>query len=422
MRLFVGLIAGCLLCGLPGCGGESVEGDLPDFAPRRPNLSVKGAPIGDQRAYAKGIRELGAKLYWQLDGKKANVVFSPFGVHASIAVLTHGMERAARDRVREVLDADLPKVRFESAYSSLLHRMDQDSDALNYFHAGTALWLQDGLTFKESFLRCVVDFHAQQLYASDFVGDADQVVDDMNEWASQQTGGWINPMVGDGHVSESTKLASTHVVVVKGGWHYAFDRSATRDTAFRLADGQSVNVPTMHLNAKLACAQTELWQVVYLPYRMGKHGMLILVPRKQADLSRAAETLDGKELAMLIDSLELRPVQLALPRFAFTSRLDLTKTIQALGMNDLFDRSGAAFTETITDAKTPIAIDTLASAVRVEVKEDGDKQPDASSSDADGQPADLMTIRCDQPFLFFVQHRPTGVMLLAGRVADPREQ
>lgn len=417
-------LVGCVLLSLIGCGGESSDVPPPDFSPKRPSLVTVGAPIGDQRAYVKGVRHFGVDLYRQLSDTTGNVAFSPYGLHTSIAVLSHGMERAARDRVREVLGVDLPEVRIEGAAAGVLHRVFADSDTLNYFHMGTALWLQDGLTFKEKYLRRIVDFYAEQLYASDFAGDADQVVADINEWAMQQSSGWIKELVSDDHVDEDTKLASTHVVTVKGDWHFAFDRLATRGAPFQLADGKSVNVPTMHVAAKLAHAESAHWQVVYLPYRKGKFGMYILVPKQRGGLASATETIDGKELSLLFDLLKPKPVSLTLPRFAFTSQLTLTEPLKAMKMSDLFDSTGAAFTEIVEQGDVPISAATVTSTVRIEVKEAGEKDVAPMALDAKGGEvaSQVVGVNCNQPFLFFVQHRSTGAIVIMGRVSDPRSE
>ena len=89
------LLIASLIAVVAGCGGGEEPEPL-NFTPQRPKLLTTGAPIGDVKIYARGILKVGIDVYQHLDRQEENIVFSPMGIHTSVAVLTHGMERPVR--------------------------------------------------------------------------------------------------------------------------------------------------------------------------------------------------------------------------------------------------------------------------------------------------------------------------------------
>lgn len=417
MRYF--LIIGLAL--LTGCGGDSNDVSSIDFAPTQPKLLTTGAPTGDVRVYARGILNVGLSLYRHLDDEHVNFVYSPLGVHTSVGVLTHGIERPLRDEIRVALHTDLHGIRFESAASTLLHGVFEDAKTVETLHVGPSLWLQDGRSFAPEFLRRVVDFYGQQLYTADFRDGSERVVDEMNEWMSQQTSGQIENFVDEKMIDDQASLVSTCAVVLKSPWHYAFDPSATKEMPFHVGDGKSVNVHMMNLTAKLSYIETKIWKMAYLPYRGGQFGMFLFVPKREGGLASAMKATDDKEIGFMSSSMAVRRVAVSLPRLSFNSTFSVGDALSDMGLGEVFGTSGKTLSKLTDGSESPVALSVIPAAAKLELMETGSKVADAKSKQSVGEKEKAVEMRCDQPFMFMVQHRKTGAILLMGRVSDPSQ-
>jgi serpin B len=115
-----------------------------------------------------------------------------------------------------------------------------------------------------------------------------------------------------------------------------------------------------------------------------------------------------------------RTVDLELPRFKVSSRLQLSQPLAGLGMPDAFDPARADFTG--MTPRRPLWIAFLQQSAVVEVNEEGTVAAAATSGgigcSSRPQPA---TFHADHPFLFLIRDNRTGVILFLGHVINPAQ-
>ena len=112
-----------------------------------------------------------------------------------------------------------------------------------------------------------------------------------------------------------------------------------------------------------------------------------------------------------------RPVALTLPRFAFTTELDLVAPLTGMGLVRTTDVDEAQL-----DAMAPaesLALGEVVQQTFVAVDEEGSSQSAATVSARATTPTDLTPVVADHPFVFVVRHPDSGSVLLIGRVTDP---
>lgn len=425
------LLTGCfifsLTISLTACGSEDDAEVVPvDFSPKKPMVSTTDAPAADVEHFTSGAMRFGLDLYRQLKGHPGNLVLSPYGIHSSLAVLTCGMNEEAKTKARKALRTDMPDLLFERAASTVVHHLFESNGFSNDVYVGNALWLSQDLTFQSAFLNKAQMSFGEQTYASDFAGEHGKVVDDINAWMSQQSGGEVKQVVSKDTMSSDTVLAATNVVSFRADWHDAFIRSKTKDIDFSVSESKTTKTAMMHRTGSMAYGESDAWQLVSLPYRGGTYRMDILLPKKRHELTALIATLDTQTLNSLLRPTTYRDVALWLPRFSFESRLTITEALKAMNFQDLFAPSIDLFTQLIEQSNVPIALSSLVTTARVEVTEDGVKAASGSAAmvSKDGPPSRKLetkptAVRCDHPFLFMIYHVETKAVLFIGRVADP---
>jgi serpin B len=185
----------------------------------------------------------------------------------------------------------------------------------------------------------------------------------------------------------------------------------------------------MEVQTALGLERRDGFTVVTIPYANPDIQLVILLPDKGQNL----EGLESKLTPDLLDRIAQVPatqVRLFLPRFVIeATQVELRPLLQQLGMNRAF--SGAAdfsgmLARTRRKATEAIALSDVFHQTFVSVDEEGTEAAAATAvvigkvvSDSEPPPPPP-EVHVDHPFLFAIQHRPSGAALFLGRVSDPR--
>ena len=134
--------------------------------------------------------------------------------------------------------------------------------------------------------------------------------------------------------------------------------------------------------------------------------------------TRPVDLLSPSILAKAGDGFGSVDVDLSLPRWKIDNRMDLTKTLQRLGL-DIFgagDFGGLLLPMVLLSSRrccsrqtSPLAEGTVAAAATAIV---GDES-------AAARPRNQVTFRADHPFAFAIMDNTSGAPLFEGTVSDP---
>jgi len=121
-----------------------------------------------------------------------------------------------------------------------------------------------------------------------------------------------------------------------------------------------------------------------------------------------------------VNGLTPKSVDLALPKFEFTTPLPLNDTLRALGMVQAFQGGVADFTG-ISGPNFPMYISDVIHKAFIKIDEEGTEAAAATAvvmRDASVPYADVV-LHVDRPFVFLIRDRVTGAVLFLGRVVNP---
>jgi serpin B len=178
-------------------------------------------------------------------------------------------------------------------------------------------------------------------------------------------------------------------------------------------------VPAMHLATPLVYAADDAVQVVELPYANGNLVFVVALPRPGKPLAAAVARLH----AVAGKAVEPTLVDLQLPRFTATGSFRLREVLQALGVTAAFDPARADLTG-IDGGNSRLVVDEVVHRTWVDVDEQGTEAAAATAivtKDAGAAPpptAERMHV--DRPFAFAIRDRSSGMVVIEGRVLDPR--
>jgi serpin B len=185
----------------------------------------------------------------------------------------------------------------------------------------------------------------------------------------------------------------------------------------------------MRKTAQFGYAKREGFTAVSVPYVGEDLQFLILLP-DELDGLRALEAKLSADVVAQCAKLETEDVNLHLPKFKIEPpTIALAEKLQALGMKSAFDipRGSADFDKMA--ARKPndyLYISNVFHKTFIAVDEKGTEAAAATAvvmmrATAIARPKPpAVEVKVDHPFVYAIQHVPSGVCLFLGRVTDPR--
>lgn len=367
-------------------------------------------------AAAAGAR-FGFELFARLRRAPGNVFFSPLSIEMALAMASDGAadETARQMRATLHLPPDAP-LDF-AALSRELSPVDTAYDLV----IANALWGHLGTSFRPAYLDRLKSGYGAEITPVDFT-DPPRASATINGWIRKQTRGLIQDMIPPETIRPQTGLILTDAVYFKGRWADPFDEAMTSEQDFTTSEGPKVRTPFMQRSRGYRYAENESAQVLELPYAGGGLSMLVILPRRRADLDRVEKDLSFDDVKRWLARLSSRLVEVHLPRFRLETRYALEETLPGMGMADAFDSNRADFSR--MDGRRGLFIGLVAHKAFVEVNEKGTTaaaatgvmMPTALIRPASEAP---VVFRADHPFLFLIRDSRTGGVLFMGRLARP---
>jgi serine protease inhibitor len=382
---------------------------------RAPAMKTDEASI--ERSAAAASARFGFELFAHLRREPGNVFFSPLSIEMALAMASEGAAGETARQMRAILHLPDGAALDFAPLSRQLSPADSAYDLV----IANALWGDRQTNFKHQYLDKLRHQFDAELKQVDFA-DPTQTSTTINRWVSEVTRNRIKDLIATWAITPQTRLILTDAVYFKGRWKQAFDERLTSDQDFTPLQGPKVSVPFMEKTRKYRYAESALAQVLELSYAGGGLSMLVILPRRPADLDTVESelTLDG--LNHWLTLLNSRPVEVHLPRFRLETSCSLDQTLASIGMPDAFDSHRADFSG--MDGTRELFIGRVAHKAFVEADEKG-----TTAAAATGMIMPTATIRrdsevpvvfrADHPFVFLIRDAHTGAILFMGRMARP---
>lgn len=343
-----------------------------------------------------------------------NLFLSPFSISVAVAMAAHGARGATFDAMTEALRlGHTDHTRLLAANAALLHALDgaRDNVTLDVAHS---LWLEARFDAGAQYLDDVRNgFHAD-LFVRDFRSDA--TLDEMNQWASDNTDGMIPEVVN--RLSPDEVLILMNAVYFKGLWSAAFNPECTREANFTSSHGDANRVQMMcGMPAEVATFdRTNDVTTVRIPYAGDRVALYGILPPEDMALSTFVGTWTDASFEAAVERAQDAAVHVHFPRLDLkTGPLDLRPALTAMGM-------GLAFTEIadFTGIGNPLHLSRVEHTAALEMDEEGTRAAAATvagiafTSYQPGPPV----VTFDRPFLLALRDDATGSVLFLGLVHD----
>ncbi|XP_042368485.1 plasminogen activator inhibitor 1 [Plectropomus leopardus] len=366
--------------------------------------------------------DFGLKVFSQLaqDSADKNVALSPYGVASVLAMAQLG----AAGNTHKALTAAMGFSLKERGMSRQQRFLQRDLSSEEGVETASGVMVERKMSLEKGYRRALTKAFQTHPNQVDFT-KPDQAVSIINSWVSDHTAGAIPEFLAPGSLTDETRLVLLNALHFQALWKVPFDPKLTQERMFHCANGSNVPVHMMRLTnrfnyGEFVTADGVDYDVIEVPYEGDSLSMLLVSPfEPEVPLSTLSADVSSQRIKQW--RMELRNVkrQLAMPRFTLNSEVDLKTALLNMGLGDMFNLATADFTRITSDER--LCVSKVLQRVKIEVNERGTKGAAASAAVMFSRMA-VEEITLDRPFLFLIQHKPTGAVLFMGQFNQPQQQ
>ena len=401
--------------------GELARADVP-------RATATDATDDEISALVAGDSEFAFDMFRAVAAEGGNTFLSPYSIAAALTMTYAGARGSTAEQMADVLHFGVDGNRIHVVRNELDLRVtevpepmpDDDREPLA-IEIANSMWGQYDYPFLEEFLTILAESYDAGMNLVDFRTAAEEARVTINDWVEENTAGRIEDLIPEGVINSLTRLVLVNAIWFKASWADQFEPEATADGAFVTLDGTETTVPFMNGTARRGYLAGDGFELVRMPYA-GDASMIVIMP-DEGRFEDIVAQLDGGFVADALGKVSSQEVDLAFPKFEFTSEFSLSGVLAELGMSEAFDAptpdSGADFTG-ITEERELFIQEVMHKAF-VKVDETGTEAAAATAviiglTSVEDPP---VRVEIDRPFVFLIEHSSTGAILFLGQVTNP---
>ncbi|XP_057554007.1 ovalbumin-like isoform X1 [Hippopotamus amphibius kiboko] len=364
------------------------------------------------------------------DDTTENLFFSPLSLLSTLAMVLFGARGNSASQMEKVLHLN----ELTRTANSSNTRCEQDTRVHSHIqgflseiikssrsqvHMASGVFAEEAHPFLPKYLDCIEQLYKVKPQNVDFKNNLEATRTQINAWIENKTKGDIKNLLLADCLTSSDQLVLVNAISFRGTWKYAFQKDQTTAMAFRLHESHSKTVQMMRLQGhfKLGSIMKPRVQVLEMPDAEDHLSMVIILPSKDVGLGQVTNEITYEKLSNWIGSASMKDtaVVLYLPQLRLDGHHeDLASILTALGMTDAFDHSRADLSG-IT-AGGGLRVSKVIHKAMLEVTE---SDSEFTSTNQTSKVENPEIFKVDQPFLFFILHRETKMILFYGRVCNP---
>jgi serpin B len=394
---------------------------------------------------ANATNKFGVDLHRQLATGNENLCVSPFSIESALGMTFAGADGDTRTQMARVLHFPSDASTVAASFASLQHSLEEMSAKTAELakkprqfggpsepitlNIANRLFAQKDYDFRQDFLSLVKQNYGAAFEPMDFVADPKAATQHINKWVADQTRDKIRNLIPMDALNKLTRLVLANALYLKAPWADPFSEKTTQPEPFHIHGGAPVNVSMMRKTERFGYAKREGFSAVSLPYAGDDLQFLVLLPDEANGLRAVESKLTANVLAECA-KLETQDVDLHLPKFKLEPpTIALAEKLQALGMKSAFDiPQGSANFDKMAPRKPNdyLYISNVFHKTFIALDEKGTEAAAATAvvmmraTAMRGPKPPPIEVKVDRPFVYAIQHVPSGVCLFLGRVTDPR--
>ena len=407
---------------LSACGSSASDVDLMGNVDYEPASLRDASGVDDVVAASTRI---GVEAQRYLSQGTDNAVVSPASLMMAFGMLAEGANDAAAEELDTWLGATgEDRTRALSALQESVRKFDGDPSTVQedelpevpLLHLANQVTVREGGGVKEEFLNTLSRWYDAGVGEADFTAPAAK--DSLDEWVNHHTGGLIEESAIE--PDHRTLAVIQNAILMAAQWESPFEPNNTRPTDFTLLDGATVETDSMMQVVEAQYHDSEIGQVIRLPYTDG-FAMDIVLPASGtspesitaahwSEISEAFESEKLTEVDLRVPVLDIETPEGSTDMLPFLRDQGLESTIQGDRLDGIME--------------SDLWIDAVGHQALLQVDEEGTigaavTEIEVAETSAPVQAEPPVAMHVDRPFTVRVVQLDTEWPLFMATVHDP---
>lgn len=379
---------------------------------------IKRGHYGAGKNLEAFIQKISAEILCESGGE--NRVYSPLNVYMALAMLAEITDGESRRQILNLLGSEDMEALRTQAYSVWNANYNNDGSVTSIL--ASSLWLNQNIAFNDKTMKTL----AENYYASSYRGEMGS--SDFNKalqtWLNKQTGGLLEDYISELEMTPDTVLALATTIFFQAKWSDEFSENQTKKEIFHSVNGDK-ETDFMH--------SSELYGSYYWGEKFSatsktlenSGSMYFILPDEGVSIDELLA--DEEALSFLSanrkwENQKSLIVNLSVPKFDVSSKLELKENLQNLGVTDCFIPDVSDYTPLLDKSAMDLEKDLYLSKVehgaRVAIDEEGVTAAAYTAMILCGAgmpPQDEIDFVLDRPFIFVITGED-GLPLFIGTV------
>lgn len=388
----------------------------PVESPTAPEVAdVTEVDLDALRAEAGARNEVTAAMLRLLPAP--NAFYAPLSLQSALAMLREGAQGDSEAELRNLLrqGEDEASAHFGALLRALLAAHGEEGTPT--LRIAQDVWVQEGQPLQEAYLEATRRHFSASVLPAPFSSSPESAREAINARVAEQTENRIPSLMPEGSVHAETRFVLTSALYFHGAWQSGFQAMQTRDLPFHLADGTTVDVPTMQQTTRIGIFRSQAVQMYTLPYQGGTMEMLFVLPADLDGFLSAPDMMASVEEGLA--NMRTGEANIVVPTFEARFGFDAGAMLRTLGVEAIFSPTLADLGGISEDR--PLFVDVIQHEAFVRVDETGTEAAGATGigirTTAMIEPEAPAIL--DRPFAWFIRDTRTGLLLFAGRMDNP---
>lgn len=369
------------------------------------------------------INKFSETLYGEIAlTQKESFALSPVSIYLCLSMLYEGSSGAQREELKKLLS--LPDDEQTRLYNMkelvkglnvVVEKESYDDNDQDDFQpkmlemlktrVANSFWVSKDVSPQPTFVNTLKNYYDGSVHRVDF-RKSESAVAKINKWISTNTFKMIKQALSS--IPESTLLALVNTVYFKARWRSDFSKDSTHKDIFHSKDGSKKKMDFMNDKMYLNFATHGKAELVELPYKESPYSMIIKYG------SEGLNHLTKPELLAVLNKEQKEEVRLTMPKFDYTTDIDLGKVLKNLGVQEIFKMTRTGFSKIIPN--TELGVTSILHKSRIKVDEKGTEAAAVTIilMGATAIPAEPKIIKLDRPFSFYIVDKDQGSILFSG--------
>ncbi|CAC5373654.1 SERPINC1 [Mytilus coruscus] len=340
--------------------------------------------------------------------QNTSTTLSPFSISAALMMLMLGTHGRTKSQISSAIFKGSTSDQDHFFYTVLTSILPSPRKGLR-IKLHNEVFVNNRYTIQDTVKEKGKEFFRVNFYRKNFSRKPKRSSRIINRWISKKTMKNFDNLISKEMLKERTVAVFVNTVSFKADWKHKFNLNTTMND-FYVNKTTKKSLDMMRSIQKVRYGQLKESEVLVLPLKGDKFDVVIILPEDINKLQAFEKLLSINIIRYLNATLVYKTIDITLPKFVISNKLDLKGYLPKLGITDIFNKTHADFKNLIKEDSSRIYVSDAFHDVVVKLK-GNIRQPFVKVE----LNTTYSTFIGDRPFLYYILDRKSGVVIFMGR-------